>query len=71
MVRGVLNTLLDNGIEIREEQIEYGEPDETGGEQAMVNLVAKNVPITAFATYNSYMAAGCMTLLQEKWSSNP
>ncbi len=28
-------------------------------------LVAKNVPITAVATYNDYMAAGCMTLPQE------
>lgn len=31
----------------------------------MVNLMAKNTPITAVATYNDYMAAGCMTLLQE------
>ncbi|EGQ8551033.1 substrate-binding domain-containing protein [Vibrio parahaemolyticus] len=62
---GYLDALRDNGLEIREEYIEYGEPDETGGEQAMVNLVAKNLPITAVATYNDYMAAGCMTLLQE------
>ncbi|ELU8564338.1 substrate-binding domain-containing protein [Vibrio parahaemolyticus] len=62
---GYLDALRDNDIEIREEYIEYGEPDETGGEQAMVNLMAKNTPITAVATYNDYMAAGCMTLLQE------
>ncbi len=62
---GYLDALRDNGIEIREEYIEYGEPDETGGEQGMVNLMAKNTPITAVATYNDYMAAGCMTLLQE------
>lgn len=64
-LEGYFDALRDHGIEIREEYIEYGEPDETGGEQAMVNLMAKNTPITAVATYNDYMAAGCMTLLQE------
>ncbi|MFT5805781.1 MAG: LacI family transcriptional regulator [Moritella dasanensis] len=62
---GYLQALQDNGIEVIEEYIEYGEPDEEGGEQAVINLIAKNTPITAIATYNDYMAAGCMTLLQE------
>ena len=62
---GYLDALRDNGLEVHEEYIEYGEPDEIGGELAMVNLMAKNIPITAVATYNDYMAAGCMTLLQE------
>ncbi|MFB9136637.1 substrate-binding domain-containing protein [Vibrio olivae] len=62
---GYLDALRDHGIEIREEYIEYGEPDETGGEQAIVNLLAKNIPLTAVATYNDYMAAGSMALLQE------
>ncbi|KJF81611.1 LacI family DNA-binding transcriptional regulator [Photobacterium angustum] len=62
---GYLDALRDNGIEIRDEYIEYVEPDEAGGEQAIINLIAKNTPITAIATYNDYMAAGCMTLLQE------
>lgn len=62
---GYLDALRDNGIEPIEEYIEYGEPNELGGEQAMVNLMAKNTPITAIATYNDYMAAGCLTLLQE------
>ncbi|MCG9693886.1 substrate-binding domain-containing protein [Vibrio sp. Isolate22] len=62
---GYLDALKDNGIEPRDEYIEYGEPDELGGEQAMVNLMAKNTDITAIATYNDYMAAGCLALLQE------
>lgn len=62
---GYLDALRDNGIEPRDEYIQYGEPDETGGEQAMVDLMARNTPITAVATYNDSMAAGCMTLLQE------
>lgn len=62
---GYLQALQDNGIDVKEEYIEYGEPDEEGGEQAVINLIAKNTPITAIATYNDYMAAGCMALLQE------
>ncbi|MFA0193342.1 substrate-binding domain-containing protein [Vibrio artabrorum] len=62
---GYLDALKDNGIESNDEYIEYGEPDELGGEQAMVNLMAKNTDITAIATYNDYMAAGCLALLQE------
>ncbi|CAK3672606.1 substrate-binding domain-containing protein [Vibrio crassostreae] len=62
---GYLDALKDNGIEPSDEYIEYGEPDELGGEQAMVNLMAKNTGITAIATYNDYMAAGCLALLQE------
>lgn len=62
---GYLDALRDHGIESTDNYIEYGEPDELGGEQAVVNLIAKNLPITAIATYNDYMAAGCMTLLQE------
>lgn len=62
---GYLDALCDNDIEIRDEYIEYGEPDELGGEQAMVDLIAKNLPITAVATYNDDMAAGCLVLLQE------
>lgn len=62
---GYLQALEDNGIKVKEEYIEHGEPDEEGGEQAVINLIAKNTPITAIATYNDYMAAGCMALLQE------
>ncbi len=62
---GYLSALRDNDIEPKDEYIEYGEPDELGGEEAMMNLMAKNTDITAIATYNDYMAAGCLALLQE------
>ncbi len=62
---GYFDALRDHGIEIKQDYVEFGEPDELGGEQAMVNLLAKNTPITAVATYNDYMAAGCLVLLQE------
>jgi LacI family transcriptional regulator len=63
--RGYLDALRDNGIIERDEYIELAEPDELGGEQAMFNLLAKNTPITAIATYNDDMAAGCLALLHE------
>ena len=62
---GYLAALRDHDIEAHEEFIESGEPDEIGGEQAMVNLLAKNLSLTAVATYNDDMAAGCLALIQE------
>ncbi|SEG18248.1 substrate-binding domain-containing protein [Vibrio hangzhouensis] len=62
---GYLAALIDHDIEAHEELIESGEPDEIGGEQAMVNLLAKNLSLTAVATYNDDMAAGCLALIQE------
>ncbi|WP_036826063.1 substrate-binding domain-containing protein, partial [Photobacterium sanctipauli] len=40
------------------------EPDEAGGAEAMSNLLAKNLPITAVATYNDFMAAGAISVLR-------
>ncbi|MGR5218608.1 substrate-binding domain-containing protein [Vibrio parahaemolyticus] len=62
---GYLAALRDHDIAAHEEFIESGEPDEIGGEQAMVNLLAKNLSLTAVATYNDDMAAGCLALIQE------
>ena len=62
---GYLDALRDNGIAVRDEYIEDNQPNALGGEQAMMNLIAKNLPITAVATYNDDMAAGCLALLQE------
>lgn len=62
---GYLAALRDNGIAINENYIEYAEPDEKGGESAIINLIAQNLPITAIACYNDDMAAGCVALLME------
>lgn len=64
-LQGYLDALRDNDIEMKDEYIEYDEPSQLGGERAMVNLIAKNTNITAVATYNDDMAAGCLVLLQE------
>lgn len=64
-LNGYRDALSYYGLAQRDYYIEFEEPDEKGGEQAMVNLMAKNIPLTAVATYNDYMAAGCMAMLQE------
>ncbi|MBD1577259.1 MULTISPECIES: substrate-binding domain-containing protein [Vibrio] len=62
---GYLQALKDNHLPDCESYIEYGSPDEQGGEMAMLNLLAKNQPLTAIATYNDYMAAGTLSVLEE------
>ncbi|WP_036830378.1 LacI family DNA-binding transcriptional regulator, partial [Photobacterium sanctipauli] len=62
---GYIDALVANGIEVDENFIEYGTPDEEGGEKAMTNLLSKNLDMTAIATYNDYMAAGCLSIMDE------
>lgn len=38
---------------------------DTGGKEAMLNLLSRNIPITAVVTYNDYMAAGALSALEE------
>lgn len=45
--------------------IEYGQPDSSGGEQAMAALLDKSIPITGVVAYNDYMAAGALSVLQQ------
>ncbi|MGB2078508.1 MAG: substrate-binding domain-containing protein [Vibrio sp.] len=62
---GYLQALKDYNLPHLESYIEYGSPDEEGGEVAMNNLLAKGLPLTAIATYNDYMAAGTLSVLEE------
>ncbi|MEL0638298.1 MULTISPECIES: substrate-binding domain-containing protein [Marinomonas] len=62
---GYLQALKDNNLPHSESHIEYGAPDEEGGELAMTNLLAKGLPLTAIATYNDYMAAGALSALED------
>lgn len=61
---GYLKALKDHGLPHSDNYIEYGTPDEEGGEHAMANLLTKDLPITAIATYNDYMAAGTLSVLE-------
>ena len=60
---GYLDALKAHNIPYLESQIEYGAPDEKGGEIAATNLLAKNISLTAMATYNDYMAAGAISIM--------
>ena len=47
------------------ELVESGMPNEEGGERAMLNLLAKGLPITAVVAYNDAMAAGAISVLAD------
>ncbi|MGF1758258.1 substrate-binding domain-containing protein [Photobacterium sagamiensis] len=68
---GYLEALKAHDLTSSDSYIEYASPNEQGGESAMTNLLAKNLPITAVATYNDYMAAGALSVLDENGISAP
>ncbi|MBG3012873.1 substrate-binding domain-containing protein [Proteus faecis] len=54
-----------NNISLSESYIEYGEPEGEGGEKAMMHLLTKSIDFTAVVTYNDFMAAGALSVLDE------
>jgi len=68
---GYLQALIDNDITPKPESMEFEKPDAEGGEQAMNNLLSKNVNISAVLTYNDYMAAGVLATLHDNAISVP
>lgn len=62
---GYMRALTDNNLIPKPEYMEFEKPDAEGGEQAMLNLLAKNIEISAIVTYNDYMAAGVVTILND------
>ncbi|AIW17964.1 MULTISPECIES: substrate-binding domain-containing protein [Vibrio] len=64
-VEGYLAALRDHNIELPSSYIEYGEPNNDGGEIAMTNLLTKSLEITGVVAYNDYMAAGALSVLDE------
>lgn len=62
---GYKQTLVNNNLPCNEDAIVLSEPDEEGGAEAMSNLLAKNMPITALATYNDVMASGAIAVLRQ------
>ncbi|MGL5490985.1 MAG: substrate-binding domain-containing protein [Shewanella sp.] len=59
------------GISVDEEWLAYGSPTEEGGEQAMLNLLTRGLPLTAVVAYNDAMAAGAMSVLTDNGFSVP
>ncbi|MGM3174637.1 HTH-type transcriptional regulator GalR [Dickeya lacustris] len=62
---GHRDALAEHGITLDEQLIAYGEPDETGGEEAMTTLLERGRPITALTCYNDPMAAGALAVLSD------
>ncbi|PJG57445.1 substrate-binding domain-containing protein [Aeromonas cavernicola] len=64
-LQGYQDALLEAGLSSNPELIESGTPNEEGGEQAMLNLLAKGLKMTAVVAYNDAMAAGVLSVLAD------
>ncbi len=64
-LQGYQDALAEAGVRADPELVESGMPNEEGGERAMLNLLAKGLPITAVVAYNDAMAAGAISVLAD------
>lgn len=62
---GWLQALTEQGIVAPDHWVGKGSPDMQGGEAAMVELLGRNLQLTAIFTYNDSMAAGALTALKD------
>ena len=64
-LQGYYDALRENGLPCNDRLVAYGEPDESGGEQTMTELLGRGRNFTAVACYNDSMAAGAMGVLND------
>ncbi|MFB9135413.1 substrate-binding domain-containing protein [Vibrio olivae] len=64
-IGGYRQALADHQIPLSDAYIESGEPDNDGGEDAMMHLLTKGIEFTGVVAYNDYMAAGALSILDE------
>ncbi len=64
-LQGYYDALAESGIPTNDRLVTFGEPDESGGEQAMTELLGRGRNFTAVACYNDSMAAGAMGVLND------
>ncbi len=64
-LQGYYDALKESGLPCNERLVTFGEPDESGGEQAMTELLGRGKNFTAIACYNDSMAAGAMGVLND------
>ena len=62
---GYTSVMNNNGIPFTDDHIVTAEPDDMGGMEAMSNLLAKNLSLTAVVAYNDAMASGAISVLHE------
>jgi len=70
-LQGYIDALQEHGIGFNERLISYGEPDESGGEQAITELLSRGQPFSAVACYNDAMVAGAMGILSDNGQQIP
>lgn len=70
-LQGYYDALKENGLPCNERLVTFGEPDESGGEQAMTELLGRGKNFTAIACYNDSMAAGAMGVLNDNGITVP
>ncbi|HCJ6373551.1 HTH-type transcriptional regulator GalS [Citrobacter sp. RHBSTW-00671] len=68
---GWLSALKEQGITPADSWIGTGSPDMQGGESAMVELLGRNLQLTAVFAYNDNMAAGALTALKDNGIAIP
>lgn len=64
-LQGYYDALKESGLPCNERQVTFAEPDESGGELAMTELLGRGKNVTAVACYNDSMAAGAMGVLND------
>lgn len=64
-LEGYYRALNDHQIPQDPQRVAFGEPDETGGEKAMISLLAQGKTFSAVACYNDSMAAGALAALND------
>ena len=64
-LQGIRNAMAEFGLSVPDSHIEYGTPDQEGGEQAVQNLLARGIEFTGIMAYNDAMASGAMSMLQD------
>jgi len=64
-LQGYYDALKENGLPCNDRLVTFAEPDESGGEQAMTELLGRGRNFTAVACYNDSMAAGAMGVLND------
>lgn len=64
-LRGYYDALAENGLPANDRLVTFAEPDESGGELAMTELLGRGKQFSAVACYNDSMAAGAMGVLND------
>ncbi|MGK9175167.1 HTH-type transcriptional regulator GalR [Yokenella regensburgei] len=70
-LQGYYDALKEHGLPCNDRRVTFAEPDESGGEQAMTELLGRGKNFTAVACYNDSMAAGALGVLSDNGIAVP